>query len=98
MRATPARKSAKPRLARSRKTGARRDGVASIVVTTMAFSAAMRVPETHRATPHIVSDGNSCEDGCSSSCSTGKKTSGKPEDSSHPRSEEFRIMAGEQSH
>ena len=94
--ATPARRSASPRLASSKKTGARRDGVAKMVVMTIAFSAAMRVPETQRATPHIVRGGTSGGDElvCWSSGSKGSR----PEDSSQPRSETFRIMVGQKKH
>lgn len=95
-KATPARRSASPRLASSRKTGARRDGVAKMVVTTIAFSAAMRVPETHRAMPHMVR-GGTLYGGELSIWSTGNKGS-TPEDSSQPSSEAFRIMAKQQSH
>jgi len=91
IKATPARKSANPRLASSRKTGARRDGVARMVVTTTAFSVAIIVPDTHRATPHTVSGGTSYGDELSS-WSRGEKRSA-PEDSSQPKSEVFRVMA-----
>lgn len=89
--ATPARRSASPRLASSRNTGARRDGVAKMVVMTMVFSAVMTVPETQRATPQTVRGGTLGEEELSS-CSRGK-TGSIPEDSSQPSSEAFRIMA-----
>lgn len=94
--ATPARRSASPRLASSKNTGARRDGVAKMVATTIAFSVAMRVPDTQRATPHTVRGGTSYWDDLSSS-SRGKMGSA-PEDSSQAGSEMFRIMVGQQSH
>lgn len=95
-KATPARRSASPRLASSRNTGARRDGVAKMAVTTIAFSVAMTVPDTQRATPHTVRGGTLCG-GALSAGSMGKKVSA-PEDSSQPRSEALRIMVIQQPH